>query len=572
MAGTQVLKTSYLQSRALIGEQQLHEAIESLESTIALAKKLVSKGDANAGVILCDAMADHIDTLFLIGRHNEAAALLNDALVVPGMESNVNFLTTYGHIAISYGKTEEGSRAILKSIVVEQANKRARQLVIRLLQSESGMAEVKRQIVQTAQTPEAAAARSTAAPAIALFATFAKDVSDLQLAVDLYVLSLQMLEGNTANVLRSGPSYVLNLVHVYEALMDFDTAISYTIGFLSKHKYIRAGKNGFSAYELLDVISTDVEVDAADESLAWSTDGFPDGYVTSRVPMRTFSSERFDGSSLDFLALAFTLVKILYSQGKLNKIPSLFRLIEPTRLSSEVPLHETNIRNEAAYYCCIARVLGERFKSAERPLHDYSKPESISDARRIYVCGDSHVLPLSWAFVPNPGHDMEQIVLIPKIVTGVKQWHLRPESCFYPKANFFNAVKSIPDHSEVVVVIGEIDCREGLLKAVEKCDYDSIEEGINAVIAIFIKVLDDLVKIRGFKIFVHPVPPVLDPTRPIVKVFNDSFKSAVRAVKGLHWLDFVENVLNEDGSRLRDNFVLDGTHMHPNYISLLRFT
>lgn len=49
-------------------------------------------------------------------------------------------------------------------------------------------------------------------------------------------------------------------------------------------------------------------------------------------------------------------------------------------------------------------------------------------------------------------------------------------------------------------MIGEIDCREGLLKAVEKCDYDSIEEGINAVIAIFVKVLDDLVKIRGFKV------------------------------------------------------------------------
>jgi len=35
-------------------------------------------------------------------------------------------------------------------------------------------------------------------------------------------------------------------------------------------------------------------------------------------------------------------------------------------------------------------------------------------------------------------------------VTGLKTWHLRPSSDFYPKANFEAAMKTIPDGAPVV--------------------------------------------------------------------------------------------------------------------------
>jgi hypothetical protein len=231
--------------------------------------------------------------------------------------------------------------------------------------------------------------------------------------------------------------------------MDFDSAISYTIGFFTKNKFIRVGRHGFNCADLLAILVSDSEDDATDELLGWSTEGFSDGYITTRAPMAVIPKESLEGSSLDLLALAFTIVKMFYSMGKLDKLPALFRLIEPTRLCSIVPLHETNIRNEAAYYCCIARVLVERFKYGSKPLQDYSQAEAVADKRKIFVCGDSHILPLSWASTPNPLDTDQEIILIPKIVTGVKQWHLRPESNFYPKANFYNAVKTIPDGSEV---------------------------------------------------------------------------------------------------------------------------
>jgi hypothetical protein len=53
-------------------------------------------------------------------------------------------------------------------------------------------------------------------------------------------------------------------------------------------------------------------------------------------------------------------------------------------------------------------------------------------------------------------------------VTGLKVWHLREGSSFYPKEQFWRTVGLIPDGAQAVVVMGEIDCREGLLQAVEK--------------------------------------------------------------------------------------------------------
>ena len=60
----------------------------------------------------------------------------------------------------------------------------------------------------------------------------------------------------------------------------------------------------------------------------------------------------------------------------------------------------------------------------------------------------------------------------PALCTGTKIWHLRPDSVFYPKCSFNNAIQFLPKQAAVIVCLGEIDCREGLLRAVERCKYD----------------------------------------------------------------------------------------------------
>ena len=93
----------------------------------------------------------------------------------------------------------------------------------------------------------------------------------------------------------------------------------------------------------------------------------------------------------------------------------------------------------------------------------------------IYIVGDSHCLSPAWSIlhiedsladhgtpytekfemgidtVTSEGSRKKRTprLLIPRLVTGVKQWHLRPKGDFYTKANFHQTVSAIPSEAEV---------------------------------------------------------------------------------------------------------------------------
>ena len=160
-------------------------------------------------------------------------------------------------------------------------------------------------------------------------------------------------------------------------------------------------------------------------------------------------------------------------------------------------------------------------------------------------------------------------LLVPRLVTGCKVWHLRDASDFFPKYNFEHALKTIPDGAPVVFIFGEIDCREGLLVAVERMRYPDLEAGVAHTVKIYIGVLKALAASRKLTVLVHPVPPVLNETRHIVKLFNAHLRDAVNREKSLHMLDFFDQLLTSDGAALADGLRLDGTHMHPDYTRLM---
>ena len=89
----------------------------------------------------------------------------------------------------------------------------------------------------------------------------------------------------------------------------------------------------------------------------------------------------------------------------------------------------------------------------------------------MYVLGDSHTVPLSWQEI---SFKEDVYILQPLLCTGVKIWHLRPESSFFTKVNFYNILRKIKQETSgneiiyVIMMIGEIDCREGFHKSVER--------------------------------------------------------------------------------------------------------
>jgi len=158
-------------------------------------------------------------------------------------------------------------------------------------------------------------------------------------------------------------------------------------------------------------------------------------------------------------------------------------------------LHTTLVRNEHAYYCCIAQLTGYLQRGVSNasaivieglgPALQFPS-NGAAPAEPLYVMGDSHTLCPTWHRIQVAGRTR---LLVPALVTGLKAWHLRPESTFYPKRNFEAVRANLPRGAQVVMLFCEIDCRERLLIEVERCRYESLDEAIAVVVSIYLEQL-----------------------------------------------------------------------------------
>ncbi|KAE9359901.1 hypothetical protein PR003_g515 [Phytophthora rubi] len=105
-----------------------------------------------------------------------------------------------------------------------------------------------------------------------------------------------------------------------------------------------------------------------------------------------------------------------------------------------------------------------------------------------------------------------------------------------------------------------------ILDAVEKCKYESIKEGMEHTIAIFMEALADVVGKYEFEAYIHPVVPVLDETRALVIQYNQLFRKHVAQSTICKWLDFFDDLVCDNPPKLRPDLRLDGTHLHPAYL------
>ena len=59
--------------------------------------------------------------------------------------------------------------------------------------------------------------------------------------------------------------------------------------------------------------------------------------------------------------------------------------------------------------------------------------------------------------------------------------------------------------------------------------------------------------------------PVIDITRQFVMPFNDY----LRKQKTIPYLDFIDEIVQNEGKDINPKFAFDGTHLNPSYVSLL---
>ncbi|XP_077987691.1 uncharacterized protein LOC144442265 isoform X2 [Glandiceps talaboti] len=338
------------------------------------------------------------------------------------------------------------------------------------------------------------------------------------------------------------PRPLLNLMHLYEVQNRHQEAVEMALLYLKENKSLNvAGVQCSSFVPLIECVKSDIYLNGASPGMS--------GIVITVVHPE---DRVYTDDELYLLAVLFTLVKILFIKGSTRLLHGINRLLDPCHKGRD--LHLTLIRNEAAYYATISQLM---------TINMYPLPQN---PKFIYFASDSHCLTPAWRTIEYKGSPH---TIHPLLATGCKIWHLRPEGVFYPKESFFSMMKVVPKRSTVIFNMGEIDCREGILFAVEKCKYDNMEDGIAKVIDIYLKVMKKLKSLYNLRIFVHPVNPVLDMTRTMVMRFNLALEEAVRSMPGLSWLDFVGELVSHDRKDLDPQYYLDQTHLHPSYLTLL---
>ena len=590
-------RMSYVLALAYYKAGQFNDAWQKLREVTTSSEAPSRVAGSEAQNLDLDIIALQAECLFAAGRHTEAAGHINAHMNDAGAEEHMAILLAYSSFALQYGKMQEALRAMLKAVTLDQKNKRARKMLAEILHTDAGFEELTQQLSPS----EASAA------AYAFLATICKEFSAIPACIALFKIALSFRPDNAG--------YALNLMHAIELQYDFDAAIASVRGFLGNNQHLRAGKAGLTCGDLLSALdgtSRRIEDGAVVGYAVQWVDDKDRGYATTHAIVRqqgegegqeytlcnddtsawlSASKEPLSDDALDVLAIGFTLIKLLYLQGRLSALPELYRVIEPTRHRSKKSLHETSIRNEHAYYQCIAQVLAYRLGCStlgcgdgpaelRSPLAACCDPRSSPQyaeaaAQPIFTLGDSHCLSSAWSVLHIAGKPR---LVVPKLITGVKHWHLRPESDFYPKFNFRYAIATVPDQADVIVIIGEIDCREGILMAVERDMYASVEEGMKSTLTIFAKVLSGMAATKKLRLLVHPVLPMLKETRSLVLGYNSFYREAVRKLKltpPCAWLDFFDDLFVDDGEdvdvsdALRPGLVMDGTHISPSYCGLL---
>jgi tetratricopeptide (TPR) repeat protein len=651
---------------ALFGLGQLRSALRAYDEAVQVSLKARRPGETEAAANKRQdpRKIKMADVLYAGGQIGSAITVIQDVLS-RGENDHPRALAAYARAAADQDKRQAAIEITMKALVLRTDDKKIRAQLSQLVRGADNVALLLSIFAHAATGSEAA---DGTASALAFLATVVKDYGCVDECVTIYERATALAPGSASYALNLMHAYELRLDYgkcLAHALTFAENNSGVCVGRGGKTKKRKEKKKEkkkgsaetapleASCATLARVLRSAGAFTASDKPylrhpgnvgaaptpstaeskqteqpppppplrVIWEPDEHPGAVVVAATATdkdiaaarqesvqranRNNKNDPLSEDDLDLLAVFFTVVKVMFVSGRLGgrAMAELVSAVETVRRGRE--MHTTTVRNEHAYYCCIAQLMSVPDELAVPPQKSSSsggggatrqgeveagagaegegegeKEETAANAggpatttgKPLVVCGDSHSLTSAWRWVSVKG---ERRQIHPALVTGLKAWHLREESVFYPKVNFENTVACIPDGSDVVFLFCEIDCREGILMAVEKDRYADFDAGVRRSVGIYVRTLLNLVRTRGFAVYVHPVPPVLDPTRGMVMRFNTVLQEEVRKTEGiLKWLDFAEDLVQGDPAvpgkfALRDGLALDGTHMSPAYLPSL---
>ncbi len=236
--------------------------------------------------------------------------------------------------------------------------------------------------------------------------------------------------------------------------------------------------------------------------------------------------------------------KLLKSSSNINKIASF------------------GFKNEKIYHSFLLKII-----NSSKTFNTNSI--SLFDCQKFYIIGDSHSL---------VNHN-QSISILEKnfvchalLIKGCMQWHLGNNVINKYKIKFEALFRSIPKYSNILLSIGEIDCRlnSGILKYKEKHKLKNTKELITKTIDNYFKYINNLNLKFGHNIIIQgvPCPNINNISKKdlfelinVIKIFNSVLKT-MSFEKGYGFLDLQKLTDRGDGFS-NEIWHLDAIHISP---------
>lgn len=234
-------------------------------------------------------------------------------------------------------------------------------------------------------------------------------------------------------------------------------------------------------------------------------------------------------------------------------------------ISSGIQVSQSpKLKNEKIYWGYLSSLLDWH----ERQL----TPESSQQFEKtLYVIGESHSLASHHLRIPGNSADYRCHAML---IKGCKQWDLGNALPNQYKRQFENLLSSIPKSSDVLLTIGEIDCRldSGMGKHRSKCPEKEFEEIISSTVDRFLAYVLDVSSAQQHAITFQGVPcPNIDRELyskaevadlvSMIKIFNEELKLKSE-MKGFRFLDVHQLTDRGDGFS-NGEWHIDPVHLSP---------
>lgn len=218
----------------------------------------------------------------------------------------------------------------------------------------------------------------------------------------------------------------------------------------------------------------------------------------------------------------------------------------------------------------LSRIYLEYLQRLFRWWYQQPSQEQPGTEERLHVIGESHALSVHGIEL----HLDRPLRCVSHWIEGCKQWHLGRSEANRFKCQFQNIMAKIPRGSQVMLTIGEIDCRhdEGFLPTWKKDTSQSMELLIAATVEPYVQYVGRIAKKSDCRLLIAGVPASNFPREAIslidqpllanlIQLFNQQIKiSAAR--HGHHFIDVHSMTAGSDGYS-NGVWHLDEHHLRP---------